>query len=75
MSFVKFGLPKNNQTRFENLSVTTQYDLVKYTAMLRKVTNIDDKVHVVVNHSAPVWADRGVDTCIPWQVTRLAMSL
>ncbi len=69
MSFVKFGLPKSKQTRFKDLSVTNQYDLlVKYTAMFCKVINIDDKVHFVVNHGSPEWADRGVDTCIPWQV-------
>ncbi len=69
MSFVKFGLPKSKQTKFEDLSVTNQFDLLlKYTAMLCKVINIDDKVHVLHNHGAPVWADRGVDTCIPWQV-------
>ncbi len=30
--------------------------------------NIDDKVHVIGNHGTIVWADRGVDTCIQWQV-------
>ncbi len=59
MSFVKFGLPKSKQTKFEDLSVTNQFDLLlKYTAMLCKVINIDDKVHVLHNHGAPVWADR-----------------
>ncbi len=54
---------------FLDVSVTNQFDLLlKYTAILRKVINIDDKVHVLGNHGAPVWADRGVDTCVPWQV-------
>ncbi len=67
--FVKFGLLKRRQTKFEDLSVTNQFDLlVKYTAMLYKVININDKVHVLGNHGTPVWADRGVDSCIPWQV-------
>ncbi len=69
MSFVKFGLPKRKQTKFKDLSVTNQFNLlVKYTAMLLKVINIDDKVHVFGNHCTPVWTDKGMDTCIPWQV-------
>ncbi len=66
VSFVKFGLPKGKQLNFEELSVTNQFEvLTKYTDMLHNVINIDDKVHVVGNHSASVWVDRGIDTCIP----------
>ncbi len=69
MSFVKFCLPKWQKLKFEELSVTNQFEvLTKYTQVLHDVIDIDDKVHLVGNHSAPVWADRGIDTCIPWQV-------
>ncbi len=69
MSFVKFGLPKGQKLKFEELSVTNQFEvLTKYTEVLLDVVNIDDKEYLVGNHGAPVWADRGIDTCIPWQV-------
>ncbi len=69
MSFVKFGLLKGKQLNFEDLTVANHFEiLTKYTIMLRNVINIDDKVQVVGNHGAPVWVDRGIDTCISWQV-------
>ncbi len=47
MSFIKLGLPKGKQLKFEELSVTNQFEvLTKYTEMLSNVINIDDKVHV-----------------------------
>ncbi len=50
MSVVKFGLLKGKQLKFEELSVTNQFEvLAKYTDMLRNVININDKVHVVGN--------------------------
>ncbi len=68
MSFEKIQFTEE-QTKFEDLYVPNQFDfLVKYTAMLCKVIKIDGKVHVLGNHGAQVWADRGVDTYIPWQV-------
>ncbi len=67
--FVKFGLLKGQKLKCEELSVAKQFEvLTKYTQVLHDVIDIDDKVHLVGNHGAPVWADRWIDTCIPWQV-------
>ncbi len=69
MSFIKFGLLKRKCLKFEDLTVTNQFEVfTKYTIMLRNVIDIDDKVHVLGNHGTLVWVDRGIDTCIPWQV-------
>ncbi len=55
MSFVKFGLPKVQKLKFDELSVSNQFEvLTKYTQVLRDVVNIEDKVHLVGNHSPPV---------------------
>ncbi len=63
---MKFPLPKYDR-RWDEMDKTEQFNyLHKYTQILRKVINIDEKVNLIGNHGNTMWNERGVDTCILW---------
>ncbi len=68
LSVIKLYLPKHEKRKWEKLTDEEMFSLfIKYMEVLKSIINIRDEVQLIDNHGAPVWNDRGLDTCIPWR--------